>query len=94
VTLTAPATPGATTTPPTPGPGQGMGDHHGGGEDNGSGDNGGDGHGQAAGCDATALVAGAVVHEADLKLTSTGNVWSEIKIVVNPPTTPAVPATT
>ncbi len=75
------------TTPTTP-PTQGSGDHHGGGDDNGSDDNQGDGHGQVAGCDATALVAGAVVHEADLSVTSTGNVWHEIKIVLNPPTTP------
>jgi hypothetical protein len=40
----------------------------------------GDDHGQP-GCDATALTAGAVVREAELKATSTGLVFSEIKLV-------------
>jgi hypothetical protein len=44
-------------------------------------DEGDDDNGQA-GCDATALTAGAIVREADLKATSTGLVFGEIKLVV------------
>ncbi|HVP03896.1 MAG TPA: hypothetical protein VMT10_15110 [Solirubrobacteraceae bacterium] len=65
------------------------------GDDDGPGDDDrGDGHGQMAGCDATALVQGAVVHEADLSVTATGNVWREIKLVLNPPTAPTTAPTT
>ncbi len=76
------ATPPAGTTP------QGTGDHHGD-------DNEGDGHGSMPGCDpATVLVKDAVVHEATLKMTATGNVWAEIKLVLNPPAAPVAPVTT
>jgi hypothetical protein len=56
---------------------QGNGQH---GDDDGN-DQGDDDNGQA-GCDATALTAGAIVREADLKATSTGLVFREIKLVV------------
>ena len=51
------------------------GDHHGGRDDPGDDDNG-------QQCDASALTAGAVVHEAELKTTAAGLVFREIEIVV------------
>lgn len=74
-----------------PGGGQGgsQGDQNGGGDqgDNDGGDNngnndGGDGNGgNGATCDSTALTTGAVVHEADLKIDSSGATFRKVEIV-------------
>jgi hypothetical protein len=56
------------------------GDRHDGGDDHG--DDGGDDHGDDDnGCDASALTAGAVVREAELKTTSAGLVFRQIELV-------------
>lgn len=56
-----------------------LGDNNGGDNNGGGDENGGGGNGAA--CDSTALVAGAVVHEADLKVDSSGATFRRVEIV-------------